>query len=219
VLALRSRHVAAVLLVLAVPGVALAGMPSIDLTDVAALRLRGISFFGLVLLASAAAIQAIWNSLRPEFPRLPRLSYPRALGLVALWGLLFLLVLTMISGARELMTPGAWKKDGATYKLVEPGDAVEPERRQRLSDLKTALWTWAQAHGGELPANLEQVPGDFWRVVAHKDAARFVYAPGQRVGASPAPVAWEPSAYGARRLALLANGEIVIAQARELEPR
>jgi len=26
-------------------------------------------------------------------------------------------VLTMISGARELMTPGAWEKDGAIYRL------------------------------------------------------------------------------------------------------
>ena len=36
---------------------------------------------------------------------------------VVLWGLLFMLVLTMISGARELLTPGAWEKKGATYQL------------------------------------------------------------------------------------------------------
>ena len=35
------------------------------------------------------------------------------------WGSLFVLVLTMISGARELMTPGAWKKDGITYVLED----------------------------------------------------------------------------------------------------
>ena len=28
-------------------------------------------------------------------------------------------VLAMISGARELMTPGAWEKHGATYRLKE----------------------------------------------------------------------------------------------------
>jgi hypothetical protein len=38
---------------------------------------------------------------------------------VTLWGLLFLLILTMISGARELMTPGAWEKHGSTYELKD----------------------------------------------------------------------------------------------------
>jgi hypothetical protein len=38
---------------------------------------------------------------------------------VTLWGLLFLLILTMISGARELMTPGAWEKHGSTYRLKD----------------------------------------------------------------------------------------------------
>jgi len=57
---------------------------------------------------------------------LPRLSFGRALAGVILWGLLFFIVLTMISGARELMTPGAWKKDGATYKLAD--DPAEERR-------------------------------------------------------------------------------------------
>ncbi len=41
--------------------------------------------------------------------------------MVVLWGLLFTVVLAMISGARELMTPGAWEKQGATYRLKEGG--------------------------------------------------------------------------------------------------
>src|SRR5829696_7702497 len=96
-----------------------AGMPSFTLTDAASLRLQSISFFLVVFLLSALVIRWIWNALTTDFPRLPRLSYPKALGLVALWGLLFLLVLTMISGARELMTPGAWKKQGLTYTLAD----------------------------------------------------------------------------------------------------
>ena len=74
-----------------------------------------------MLLVSAGLIQLLWNSLRKSFTRLPRLNYPRAIGLVVLWGLLFIVVLTMISGARELMTPGAWEKQGATYRLNEGG--------------------------------------------------------------------------------------------------
>ncbi len=43
-----------------------------------------------------------------------------------IWGLLFVLVLTMISGARELMTPGAWEKEGFTYVLA--GEAENHDR-------------------------------------------------------------------------------------------
>src|SRR5262245_64725299 len=96
---------------------AFAGMPSFTLTDAASMRLQSISFFLVVFFVSALIIRWIWNALRADFPKLPRLSYVKSLGLVGLWGLLFLLVLTMISGARELMTPGAWKKDGLTYTL------------------------------------------------------------------------------------------------------
>jgi hypothetical protein len=83
-------------------------------------RLEVISFFLAVLLILALIVQGLWNGLRRDFPRLPRLGYFRALGLLLLWGLLFVLVLTMISGARELLTPGAWEKHGPTYKLVSP---------------------------------------------------------------------------------------------------
>jgi len=100
------------------PRVAWAGMPSPwVLTDIAKLRVQAISFFLLVLLVSALCIQLLWNGLRKSFARLPRLGYGRALSLVLLWGLLFAIVLSMISGARELMTPGAWEKNGAIYRL------------------------------------------------------------------------------------------------------
>lgn len=100
------------------PRVALAGMPSVELTRIAELRFQTLSFFLMILLGSAGLIELIWNrALRPTLPRLPRLEYWRALGLVVLWGLLFIIVLTMISGARELMTPGAWEHVGATYRL------------------------------------------------------------------------------------------------------
>jgi hypothetical protein len=105
---------------LAFPQVALAGMPSVTFSDMARLRLQTISFFLMGLLLSAAVVMAVWNSLARDFPRLPRLSYFKACGLVILWGLLFVVVLTMISGARELLTPGAWEKQGYTYKLNEP---------------------------------------------------------------------------------------------------
>jgi hypothetical protein len=108
-----------------------AGMPPpIRLAELARLRLQTISFFLFVLLVSAGCVMWAWNSLRSDFPRLPRLSYPKALGLTTLWGLLFVVVLTMISGARELMTPGAWeRREGeVTYKLKEPLPTTYPVR-------------------------------------------------------------------------------------------
>ncbi len=98
----------------------------LTLSKLARLRIDAISFFLVCLLASGWAVQLVWNSLAKDFPKLPRISYLRSLGLIWLWGLLFLLVLTMISGARELMTPGAWKKNGLTYQLAEPASPQVP---------------------------------------------------------------------------------------------
>src|SRR5688500_13454954 len=106
---------------LLLPGIARAGMPMLVLSEVATERLDALSFFALLLLLSAGAVGWLWNRVTG----LPRLSYPRALGLVVLWGLLFDLVLTMIAGARELMTPGAWEKTGATYTLASARTAAE----------------------------------------------------------------------------------------------
>jgi hypothetical protein len=108
------------LLILGLSDEAFAGMAGpVTLREVAKLRLQSLSFFLMLLLISAALIRLIWNSLRKDFVRLPHLTYFKSLGLVLLWGLLFVLVLAMISGARELLTPGAWEKSGATYRLKE----------------------------------------------------------------------------------------------------
>jgi len=115
----RTTSGLAILMLLASPGLALAGMPSWDLTDIAKARLDAISFFLAMLLAMALLVKLLWNHLGKDFPRLPRITYFRAAARVTLWGLLFLLILTMISGARELMTPGAWDKRGSTYELKD----------------------------------------------------------------------------------------------------
>lgn len=94
-------------------------MPSWGLSDVAKARIDSISFFLVLVLLLALLVKLLWNYLGKDFPKLPRMTYPKALAAVVLWGFVFLLVLTMISGARELMTPGAWEKQGATYKLKD----------------------------------------------------------------------------------------------------
>jgi hypothetical protein len=113
--------VAAMLLAMLLPSVAWAGMPApVVLTDIARMRVEAISFFLAVFVCCALAVKSLWNRvLCISFPSLPRLNFWRAMGLTVLWGLLFMVVLTMISGGRELMTPGAWDRQGATYKLHE----------------------------------------------------------------------------------------------------
>src|SRR5262249_32013471 len=153
------------------------------------------------------------------FPQLPYLTYRQAMGLVALWGLLFLLVLTMISGARELMTPGAWKKQGFTYTLAahDPtaasataGGPHEVERRHALDRLRAALWTYARHHGGRFPTegSSPEIPADVWQVPDPSDM-RYVYQAGLLADRGAAPLAYEPGLYGGHRLVLLTSGVIV----------
>jgi hypothetical protein len=108
------------------PAAAWAGMPywapdestrRIILTDAGRLRWEAISFFLAMLLLSALAVRWLWNWLSLDFPKLPRLSYGKAVEIVFLWGMLLVVVLTMIAAAREMMTPGVWKKQGLLYTI------------------------------------------------------------------------------------------------------
>jgi hypothetical protein len=179
-------------LVLILAGVAQAGMPSItladvrrvlDLSDLTRQRLEAISFFLLGLLACAGVIRAIWNGLRADFPWLPRLSFGKALGVVVLWGLLFVVVLTMISGARELMTPGAWEKKGWTYQLAQDAPtSVERQitaRTEAIERLRDALFAYAVDHEWRYPppeaANV--IPSATW-IVPESDGQRYIYVGG-----------------------------------------
>jgi hypothetical protein len=196
------------------PGAAFAGMPSVSLTDLARLRLQTISFFLVAFLLCSWLIQLLWNYLRRDFTSLPRLTYGKALGLVTLWGLLFVLVLTMISGARELMTPGAWEKQGATYRLAggpapAAEEASEKERRGKLEQLRAALWVYARSHQGRFPADRSapEIPAECWRLPGDSGLC-FVYVGGRSAGQGALPLAYEPETDAPSRLVLLTNGEV-----------
>ena len=201
-------------LIFAWPAAAQAGMPTIRLTEIARLRLDALSFFLAGFLICAGLIQLLWNGLRKDFTFLPRLSYGKAVGLVALWGLLFVLVLTMISGARELMTPGAWEKKGLTYRLAKeapvPGEpeALELARHQKIDQLRVALWRYARTHEGQFPADrsVSDIPREAWQV-PDPSGLPYVYVGGLRVD-QDRPLAYEPEVFGSRRLVLFANGEV-----------
>ncbi|HWG43707.1 MAG TPA: hypothetical protein VN688_13045 [Gemmataceae bacterium] len=177
-------------------------------------RVQAISFFLLVLFVSTAIVRWLWNYLQRDFSRLPRLSYGKTLAGVLLWGLLFIVVLTMISGARELMTPGAWRKQGFTYKLTpEANLAAEPSllelRKQHLERLRTALWHFAATRNGHFPSESEKplIPAELW-LVPEAAGMRYLYVPGQSASETAALLVYEPE-IDAERFALQTNGDIV----------
>jgi hypothetical protein len=223
----RGRHiprtVIGISLLLLAPAPAHAGMPTILLTDMARMRIQTISFFLLGILLSSAFIQWIWNSLRKDFTVLPRLSYAKALCVVTMWGLLFVLVLTMIAGARELMTPGAWEKQGKTYRLAQPPepapssteDSMESARFPKLESLRRALWEYADTHQGHFPSERSDtaIPADKWRL-PDPSGLRYLYVGGLQAAkqgslSSPnVPLAYEPEFYDSGRLVLFTDGHI-----------
>ncbi len=89
----------------------------IRVTNAASFRLSSISFFLALLLLCVWGFKSLWNYVRRDFPRFPYLNYPKALALVLLLGMLFNVVLLMVTGTRELMTLGVREKSGAGYKL------------------------------------------------------------------------------------------------------
>jgi hypothetical protein len=208
-----------------------AGMASFTLSDIprvlslsrlTRMRVEAISFFLLVFLLSAAAVRAIWNGLRADFPRLPRLSYGKALGVVSLWGLLFLLVLTMISGARELMTPGAWEKKGATYQLVQepemtPEAKLEVERFLAMDRFRQAFQESVRGRYRQDDAPPPQIPADAW-FVPGPSGQKYVLAKGPNgQGDGLGPIAYEPPVFGTNRLVLCRDGTIRGMTTEEIE--
>ena len=129
----------------------------------------------------------------------------------------------MISGARELLTPRAWRKEGYTFKLNDaPKPPTEPERESMphahsLNQLRIALWTYARGHGGRFPQNdkVPEIPDEVWRVPDPSDI-QYVYVGGQTADRGSTPLAWEPGIFGKDRLVLFSSGEIRRMNAEEI---
>ena len=177
-----------------------------------ALRIQAISFFVAVLLFSGWLVKGLWNFAKRDFPQLPMLTYGRALGLVFLWGLSFVIVLTMISGARELMTPGAWRKQGWTYQLAanSPPDADggRKARHRQLEELRTALWQFAATHEGRLPTPDEpSIDGSLWEIPEYP-GLKFLMVPNCKAESTGRLFVFEPNLENEERMVLLTNGFI-----------
>lgn len=193
-----------------------AGMPAYDLSDVYRLRIQEISFFVILLLGCALILKFLWNYAFKGIPKVPRIKYLQALALSLLFGLLMLLILTMISGIREVLTPGAWRHQGTSYKLNAP--AQEPVRRRSLEHLRSGLMSYAQAHGGKFPATdfSDEINEKLWQS-PDENGSHYIYRGGLTALETNAVLAVEPVMFGERRFALFVSGKIELLSNQEIE--
>jgi hypothetical protein len=147
------------------------------------------------------------------------------LAVVLLWGLALAVVLTMIAGARELLTPGAWQKDGLLYKVAAP-EAPAPdesrlaERREGLHRLQAALWHFAAQHGGRFPASIAEsgISPELWEVFGGA-GTQYLYVAGLKAGNAADLLVCEPDLHGDERLVLCTNGQLALLSSSEIRSK
>lgn len=182
-----------------------AGMPTPVLGPEPIGHLVGLSTAAfLITVVGAFLVKIGWNAV-VRSPSLSVMNYRRALGVTVLGGVLFFLVLVMIAGSRELLTPGAWRPKGVLYELagtaqtasesatsknavpvdpetLMPNDGSNTARRAAryaaLARLRDALQKWSAEHDGALPPDIEsaQLPVEYWTIPA-AGGLRYLYDP------------------------------------------
>lgn len=211
-----------------------AGMPitPVRISEVAALRIQALSFFIVLFFVLALVVKVAWNTLAKDFKAMPRITYLRSLCLMFIWGLAMSVLLTMISAARELMTPGAWERVGWTYKVTDPGMNVSEfekwklARKNSMSQLADALVAYAKAHEGKFPPHryVPEIPAEDWRSLSPSQTD-YVYLPDRELGQeipeiaahlkdellSPLRIiAYEPDGLSAERWYMLSDGSLIM---------
>ena len=195
-----------------------AGMTVYGLRDIYRLRLEEISFFIVLLLVCALILKLLWNYAFKGFNLVPRLKYLQALCAALLFGLVTLLILTMISGIREVLTPGAWRKQGTSYRLNDPSQ--EPARKRSLEHLRGALLEYARTHEGKFPRNdfVPEIPEKLWES-PDQLSSRYIYFGGLSTNETNAVLVLEPANFGDRRFVLKTSGELELRTNEEIQRR
>lgn len=186
------------------------------LKDIYAIRLEEISFFLVLLLVCTLLFRWLWNHAVKGFDFLPRLKFVQAFCLALLFGLLMLLILAMISGIREVLTPEAWHRQGNSYRLNDP--AQEPTRRRSLEQLRSALFEYARANQGRFPPHdfVPEIPDKLWES-PDQIGTHYIYFGGLTTNNVQAMLAAEPQNFGDKRFVLLASGEIQQVSSDQIE--
>jgi hypothetical protein len=195
-----------------------AGMPSFALRDIYRLRFQQLSFFIFLLILCAFLFKVTWNYAMKGFSSVPPLNFRRSLCLAVLFGSVMLLILTMISGIREVLTPEAWRKQGNTYRLNDP--AQEPMRRRNLEQLRAALFEYARERDGKFPAHdfAHEIPEKIWES-PDELGSHYVYSGGLTTNDTSLILALEPTNFGEKRFVLMISGEIQMLSKEQIERR
>ncbi len=206
------------LLVFALTPSARAGMTVYGLREIYRLRLEEISFFIALFITCSFLFKLLWNYAVNGFKFIPRINFRQALCLSMLFGFLMLLILTMISGIREILTPEAWRHQGTSYRLNDPSQ--EPARRRSLEQLRTALFDYARQHEGRFPPHdfVPEISDKLWES-PDQFGSRYIYSGGFTTNDTRVLLAVEPLNFGERRFVLLASGHIQQIPNKDIEAR
>lgn len=193
-----------------------AGMTVYGLRDVYRLRFEELSFFIVLFLACAVFLKLLWNHAIKGFPTIPRLKFRHSFSLALLLALAMLLILTMISGIREVLTAEAWRRQGSSYRLNAAEQ--EPVRRRNLEQLRAALFDYARYHEGKFPPHdyVPEIADKLWQA-PDQLGSHYVYSGGLTTNNTRALLAFEPPNFGEQRLALKVSGEIAFLSRSEIE--
>lgn len=142
---------------------------------------------------------------------MPRLSFGKALAVLVVVGLFLYFILTMISGARELMTPGAWSKKGVIYQLVtpdsQPKEWLSVARERWMQRTRKALQDYAASHGNRLPVHpyVPDFDAELWKGIDPQGGG-IVYIQGRQLGPPRRIIAFESPSHGSPRWVIFSDG-------------
>lgn len=212
------RPATCILATLALAPTAHAGMTVYGLRDIHRMRFEEISFFLALLVGCAFVLKLLWNHAGKGYPAVPRLKFLQAFCLALLLGCSMLLILAMISGIREVLTPEAWRHQGTSYRLNSP--AQEPARRRGLEQLREVLFDYARTHGGKFPAHdyVPEIAGKLWES-PDQLGSHYVYSGGLTTNDLDASLAIEPPGFGDRRFVLKVSGQIEATTKSEVDQK
>lgn len=193
-----------------------AGMTSYGLSEIYKIRVQEISFFSVLFLLSILGVRWLWNLIARDFDRLPRMKFRHAAAFCILFGMATLLILTMISGIREVLTPDAWRRQGNAYLLNSP--TLMEERRWSIQQLHQALQDYRKDHEGAYPPHdfVPEIPPKLWTTPGARHL-RYHYLPVTDTNGPVRPVVWEPDRFGDPRFVITSEDRIVEMSVRELK--
>ena len=188
-----------------------AGMTVYGLNDLYRLRFQELSFFLFLLFSCILAFRFLWNSVAKDLSWMPSLGWRQATCLSLLLGVFMLLILTMISGIREVLTPEAWRKQGTAYRLNSAEQ--EPVRKRSIGQLRWALFSFADTNYGRFPKHdfTGEIADKLWEA-ADSERSRYIYFPGKEKAPADSKnrelLVIEPPHFGSERFGILTTGEV-----------